>query len=171
MTILYPLNIKKYAGTITKSNKKYSIRYKTKSRLFHIKDFYINEYDTIDDTLKATEEYKKKWAIANDLVKNKYEIIKENDHEYIKLYIKNDIYSLFDKEDFDYIDKHIWYYNKDFIITNSTKLNKKVSFHELKYGHNNVIHINENKLDNRSFNIKLNEDNKEITGENSIAIN
>lgn len=170
MTTLYPTNIKKYAGTITQSKKKFSLRYKTQSRLFHIKDFYIKDYNSEDEALYATHEYKKKWAIANNLVKNKYEIIKEGTNKYIKLYIKNNIYSLIDIDDIDYIDKNIWSFNKDFIKTTDTESNKKLSFHELKYGHNNIIHINGNNLDNRSFNIKLNEDNeKNILEEHAIA--
>ena len=168
MTIQYPINIKKYAGTITKSKKKFSLRYKIQSRLFHIKDFYINEHNSEEEALYATQEYKKKWAIANNLVKNKYEIINNGSSEYIKLYIKNNIYSLIDKDDIDYVDKNIWSFNKGFIKTNDIESNKKICFHELKYGHNNITHINENKLDNRSFNIKLNEDNKETLEENII---
>lgn len=170
MTTLYPFNIKKYAGTITQSKKKFSLRYKTQSRLFHIKDFYIKDYNSEDEALHAVREYKKKWAIVNNLVKNKYEIIKDGSIEYIKLYIKPDIYTLIDKDDIDYIDKNIWSFNKGFIKTTDIELNKKLSFHELKYGHNNIFHINGNKLDNRSFNIKLNEDNeKNIIEEHAIA--
>tara|TARA_B110000858_G_C17645675_1_gene400280 strand:- start:302 stop:814 length:513 start_codon:yes stop_codon:yes gene_type:complete len=169
MTILYPINIKKYAGTITQSKKKFSIRYKTQSRLFNIKDFHIKDYNSEEDALHATHEYKKKWAIINNLVKNKYEIIKDGSIEYIKLYIKPDIYTLIDKDDIDYIDKNIWSFNKGFIKTTDAESNKKLSFHELKYGHTNILHMNGNKLDNRSFNIKLNEDNKETIEEHAIA--
>jgi len=170
MTTLYPNNIKKYAGTITQTKKKFSIRYKTQSRLFHIKDFYIEEYETLEQALTATEEYKKKWAIVNNLVKNKYELVKDGDNTYVKLYIKNDTYSFVDYDDIDSIDKNIWSVNKGLIKTTDIETNAKVSFHELKYGHNNIIHINGNKLDNRSFNIKLNEhNNKELIEQLNIA--
>ena len=169
--MIYPDNIKKYSGTITKTKKKYTLRYKTKSRLFTIKEYLIENYNSDEDTLKEIQKYQKKWAIANNLVKNKYEIVKTDSEEYIKLYIKDNIYSLIDLDDINYVDKYIWHLKSksDFITTTDKEFNSRITFHELKYGHNNIIHLNNNKLDNRSFNIQLNE-NKEEENLNNVSV-
>ena len=170
--MIYPDNIKKYSGTITKTKKKYTLRYKTKSRLFTIKEYLIENYNNEEDALKEIQKYQKKWAIANNLVKNKYDIVKIDDEECIKLYIKDNIYSLFDIDDINYIDKYIWYLiNKNGYITTKDKdFNSKLTFHELKYGHNNIIHLNNNKLDNRSFNIQINENKEEEENLNNVSV-
>ena len=46
---------------------------------------------------------------------------------------------------------------------------KKMSFHEIKYGHRNIIHINNNTLDNRSDNIEIKND-KKIVEDNEANI-
>ena len=169
--MIYPDNIKKYSGTITKTKKKYTLRYKTKSRLFTIKEYLIEKYNSDEDTLKEIQKYQKKWAIANNLVKNKYEIVKIEGEEYIKLYIKDNMYSLIDLDDINYVDKYIWHLTSksNFITTTDKEFNSRLTFHELKYGHNNIIHRNNNKLDNRSFNIHLNE-NKEEENLNNVSV-
>ena len=75
----YPNKIKKYAGTISKTNKKIIIKYKTKGRIFTIKEYLLSDFNSSDDAMKDAIEYKKKWSIVNNLVKNKYEIIQINE--------------------------------------------------------------------------------------------
>ena len=75
-------------------------------------------------------------------------------------------------DDINYIDKYIWYLiNKNGYITTKDKdFNSKLTFHELKYGHNNIIHLNNNKLDNRSFNIQINENKEEEENLNNVSV-
>ena len=47
---------------------------------------------------------------------------------------------------------------------------KKMSFHEIKYGHRNIIHINNNTLDNRSDNIEIKNDKKIVEDNESNII-
>ena len=174
----YPNNIKKYAGTISKTNKKIIIKYKTKGRIFTIKEYLLSDFNSSDDAMKDAIEYKKKWSIVNNLVKNKYEIIEDN-NKYIKIYTKNDKYFYIDHDDIDYIESHNWTIsnNNKYAMSLDYETKKKMTFHEIKYGHRNIIHINNNTLDNRSINIEINENknnmnNKKISNEkeNNIAV-
>jgi len=169
--MLYPNNIKKYSGTISKTSKKIIIKYKTKGRIFTVKEFKIDEYDSIDKAMEMAIEYKKKWSIINNLVKNKYEIIDENEEKYIKVYTKNDKFFLIDYDDKDYIESNNWNLstNNKYAMSLDYETKKKMSFHEIKYGHRNIIHINNNTLDNRSDNIEIKND-KKIVEDNEANI-
>ena len=116
-------------------------------------------------------EYKKKWSIINNLVKNKYEIIDENEEKYIKVYTKNDKFFLIDYDDKDYIESNNWNLstNNKYAMSLDYETKKKMSFHEIKYGHRNIIHINNNTLDNRSDNIEIKND-KKIVEDNEANI-
>ena len=169
--MLYPNNIKKYSGTISKTSKKIIIKYKTKGRIFTVKEFKIDEYDSIDKAMEMAIEYKKKWSIINNLVKNKYEIIDENEEKYIKVYTKNDKFFLIDYDDKDYIESNNWNLstNNKYAMSLDYETKKKMSFHEIKYGHRDIIHINNNTLDNRSDNIEIKND-KKIVEDNEANI-
>lgn len=169
--MLYPNNIKKYSGTISKTSKKIIIKYKTKGRIFTVKEFKIDEYDSIDKAMEMAIEHKKKWSIINNLVKNKYEIIDENEEKYIKVYTKNDKFFLIDYDDKDYIESNNWNLstNNKYAMSLDYETKKKMSFHEIKYGHRNIIHINNNTLDNRSDNIEIKND-KKIVEDNEANI-
>ena len=170
--MLYPNNIKKYSGTISKTSKKIIIKYKTKGRIFTVKEFKIDEYDSIDKAMEMAIEYKKKWSIINNLVKNKYEIIDENEEKYIKVYTKNDKFFLIDYDDKDYIESNNWNLstNNKYAMSLDYETKKKMSFHEIKYGHRNIIHINNNTLDNRSDNIEIKNDKKIVEDNESNII-
>ena len=166
----YPTNIKKYAGTISKTNKKVIIKYKTQGRIFIIKEYLISDYKSLDDVMMYATEYKKKWSVVNNLVKNKYETIQDNGCKYLKVYTKNDKFFYIDEDDKDYIESHNWNLsnNNKYAMSLDYETKKKMTFHEIKYGHRNIIHINKDTLDNRSENIEINKNknnNKNITKE------
>lgn len=171
----YPNNIKKYAGTISKTNKKITIKYKTKGRIFTLKEFILSDYQNEDEAMNEAIEYKKKWSIVNNLVKNKYEILDDNGKKYLKVYTKNNKFFYIDKDDTNYIESYNWNlsHNNKYAMSLDYETKKKMTFHEIKYGHRNIIHINNDTLDNRSENIEINNNtinNVSNDNENNIAI-
>ena len=158
------MNIKKYSGTIVETNKKIIIKYKTKGRVFIVKEFIKDG----NNTMKEAINYKKRWAIVNNLVKNKYEVIEEGNDKYIKVYIKDDIQFLIDFDDANYIEKYNWTYGNGFkyIKTIDSTTKKKIAYHQLKLGYTNVIHGNNNIFDNRSYNLLYDDKNNTITDKN-----
>ena len=108
-------------------------------------------------------------------MKNKYETIEDNSNKYLKVYTKNDKFFYIDADDKDYIESHNWNLsnNNKYAMSLDYETKKKMTFHEIKYGHRNIIHINKDTLDNRSENIEINKNNnKNITKEkeSNIAI-
>jgi hypothetical protein len=154
--MLYPTNIKKYSGTISKTNKKIIIKYKTKGRIFIIKEYILDDYSSEEEVMCKAIEYKKKWSIVNNLVKNKYEVIEDDDTKYIKVYTKNDKFFYIDYDDENYIESHNWNIYNKYASSIDPDTKKKVPFHQIKYGHKNIIHINKDNLDNRHPNIEIN---------------
>ena len=76
-------------------------------------------------------------------------------------------------DDKDYIETHNWNLsnNNKYAMSLDYETKKKMTFHEIKYGHRNIIHINKNTLDNRSENIGINKnDNINKEKESNIAI-
>jgi hypothetical protein len=155
--MLYPTNIKKYSGTISTTNKKIIIKYKTKGRIFTIKEFIFADFNNKEEAMEKAVEHKKKWSIVNNLVKNKYEIIEENNNKYIKIYTKNNKCFYIDYDDKNYIETHNWNLSTSnkYAMSLDDDTKKKMTFHEIKYGHRNIIHLNNNTLDNRIDNIEI----------------
>ena len=116
--------------------------------------------------------YKKKWSIVNNLVKNKYEIINENNEKYIKVYTKNGKFFYIDYDDIDYIEKYNWNLstNNKYAMSLDYETKKKMSFHEIKYGHRSIIHTNKDTLDNRAFNLEIKNNNELLNDHNENNI-
>jgi hypothetical protein len=154
---IYPDDIKKYSGTLIVKNNKIDFKIKKKNRIYNIRSFKFEDYNNSkDDTMDIAIKYKKKWSIANNMVQNYMELIETEKEPYYKVYYSEGKYFIIDKEDEYLIQKYSWIKNNNYIATLIKNENGKkyIPFHKFKLDCNYIEHLNNNKLDNRSCNLK-----------------
>ncbi len=157
---MYPDNLKKYPGTIQKRKDKFIFIINQKGKLIEEHEFPFT-LETKDQVKQDVENYKKKWGIDHDKVKNSYQI----KDIYIEVELDLDHKMLIDNDRKEEMEKYIWYHSNGQAYTMIPKgewkckdKRESISFHKLITGKTKIQHKNGNQLDNRMENLDFGTD-------------
>jgi hypothetical protein len=151
----YPNNINKYIGRIIKRRKKYIFRVKNKKYNFS-KDFFVENYENLEELYDDVVKFKRKWNIENDTIINKY--MKRDG--YLLVDLGKDEYMKVEEKHLDIVDKYNWklqnrmehptaYYVSELGFGNY------FLFQELAYDTKYIFQKNGDKLDYSEDNVEI----------------
>lgn len=164
--VIYSKNPIKYNGSLIKQKKRYIFCVTEDKKRKVVKEFIISNYESIDKLKEEANKFKIQWGIDNNKTANSYTII-ENSHLVVN--VNNNKSFLADLSDLEIVEKYIWkIQNGSCYITallpknerKDAKMREYSPFHKVKLGTELINHINNNKLDNRSSNLKKTTINK-----------
>jgi len=153
--IIYPQNLKKYSGYVlglrsrakNGNNNIVSFRAFIKTENFKYQKCFPSREDAESNLIRLNHE-------------NKLEIknVMEDCGDHYSVRLPGNKKFLADKVDLHFIEAHVWYSDKGYVVTYQN--GKQIRFHNIILGHTPIMncsvdHINRNSLDNRRINLRL----------------
>lgn len=166
------------AGCIIEREKCYQVFFNT-GGIKCSKSFSFGKNNSLKEMkLKEAQKWRMEISDGKDLTKNKYRIVRQNNHRYVQIRLQDNLFTKLDLEDFDKIKKYRLFAVKNkerYYVSFTSETGKKRMLHNyILPEYKQIDHISRNGLDNRRQNLRdgrvVNPQDKGIQNNNTTEI-